>query len=286
MLPYCLDSNGALESSLLNLIRNHIFSMSSKIIVVGNEKGGTGKSTTAIHVVVGLLRLGLKVASIDLDIRQSTLSCFLQNRRKYNFKTDRPGILMPEHYTTDSIPEVKWLDDLIAEISERFEVVVIDTAGADSELSRRGHSYADTLITPLNDSLIDLEVLAHVDVETQKITSPSQYAEMVFEQKIIRAQRDGGVIDWIVLRNRLSNLDAHNKRLVGSLLDDLSRRIGCRVIAGLGERVIFRELFLKGITMMDLRDGDGEISLSLSNVAARQEVRNLIAAIKLPDMGV
>jgi chromosome partitioning protein len=260
--------------------------MSSQIIVVGNEKGGSGKSTTAMHLVVGLLRLGLKVASIDLDIRQGTLSRFLKNRGKYNLKTDGPRFLMPEHYTTDSMPEIRWLDDLIVETSERFDAVVIDTAGADSELNRRGHSYADTLITPLNDSLIDLDVLANVDVERQKITSPSQYAEMVFEQKIVRARRDGGSIDWIVLRNRLSNLDARNKRLVGSLLDALSCRVGFRVIAGLGERVIFRELFLKGITMMDLRSGDGEISLSLSHVAARQEVRNLIEEIKLPDMGV
>jgi chromosome partitioning protein len=274
-----------LQSATLKIIRNQIFSMSSHIIVVGNEKGGSGKSTTAMHLVIGLLRLGLRVASIDLDIRQGTLSRFLENRRKNNSKLGAPGLPMPEHHTTDIIPDVKWLDDLMADVSERFDVVVIDTAGADSELSRRAHSYADTLMTPLNDSLIDLDVLAHVDVETLKIVRPSQYAEMVFEQKIIRAKRDGGSIDWIVLRNRLSNLDARNKRLVGTLLDDLSRRVGFRVIAGLGERVIFRELFLKGITMMDLREGDGEISLSLSHVAGRQEVRSLIEAIKLPDIG-
>jgi chromosome partitioning protein len=286
MVPYCLDSARALQSVSLNIFRNQIFSMSSHIIVVGNEKGGSGKSITAMHVVIGLLRLGLKVASIDLDIRQGTLSRFIENRQKHNLKAGGHKLPMPEHFTTDAMPGIKWLDDLMADISKRFDAIVIDTAGSDSELSRRGHSYADTLMTPLNDSLIDLDILAHVDVETQKIANPSQYAEMVFEQKIIRAQRDGGSIDWIVLRNRLSNLDARNKRLVGNLLADLSRRVGFRVIAGFGERVIFRELFLKGITMMDLRDGDGEISLSMSHVAARHEVRNLINAINLPDMGV
>ena len=257
--------------------------MSAHIIVIGNEKGGSGKSTTAMHLVSGYLRFGHKVASIDLDLRQGTLTRYLENRRR-NAEAQGTLLPMPEHFTHGPVPDVAWLDDVMADVSQRFDVVIIDTPGADSELGRLGHSYADTLLTPLNDSLIDLDVLAQVDAETQKISRPSQYAEMVFQQKITRARRDGGSVDWIVMRNRLSNLDARNKRLVGDLLNDLSSRVGFRVVEGLGERVIFRELFLKGVTMIDLRDGDSEISLSLSHVAARQEVRNLIAAINLPEV--
>ena len=258
--------------------------MNAHVIVIGNEKGGSGKSTTAMHLISGLLRLGYKLASVDLDIRQGTLTRYLENRQRHAEK-QRQGHPMPEHHTIDDMPNESWLDDLMADLAGRVDVVIMDTPGADSTLSRQGHSYADTLLTPMNDSLIDLDVLAHVDVETKSIVRPSQYAEMVFQQKIARARRDGGSMDWLVMRNRLSSLDARNKRLVGHLLTDFSRRVGFRVVEGLGERVIFRELFLNGVTMMDLRDGDGEISLSLSHVAARQEVRNLIAAINLPEVG-
>jgi chromosome partitioning protein len=257
--------------------------MSAHVIVVGNEKGGSGKSTTAMHLISGLLRLDYKVASVDLDIRQGTLTRYLKNRQ-HHAERQGQGLPMPEHHTIDEMPDNSWLDGVMADLAERFDIVIIDTPGSDSVLGRQGHSHANTLLTPMNDSLIDLDVLAQVDVETQRIARPSQYAEMVFQQKIARARRNGGSIDWLVMRNRLSSLDARNKRLVGDLLTDLSRRVGFRVVEGLGERVIFRELFLKGVTMMDLRDGDGEISLSLSQVAARQEVRNLIAAINLPEV--
>ncbi|MBT3764625.1 MAG: AAA family ATPase [Rhodospirillaceae bacterium] len=257
--------------------------MNTHVIVIGNEKGGSGKSTTAMHLISGLLRSGYKVASVDLDFRQGTLTRYLENRQDHA-KGQEQELPMPVHHTIDEMPNESWLDEVMADLADRVDIVIIDTPGADSALGRQGHSYADTLLTPMNDSLIDLDVLAHVDVETQKISRPSQYAEMVFQQKIARARRDGGSMDWIVLRNRLSSLDARNKRLVGDLLNDVSNRVGFRVVDGLGERVIFRELFLKGVTMMDLRDGDGEISLSLSHVSARQEVRNLIAAIKLPEI--
>ena len=49
-------------------------------IVVGNEKGGAGKSTLAIHIVCGLLHAGRRVAIIDLDLRQRSMSRFFANR--------------------------------------------------------------------------------------------------------------------------------------------------------------------------------------------------------------
>src|SRR3546814_6757451 len=50
------------------------------VIVVGSEKGGTGKSTTAIHLTVGLMKLGFRVGTIDLDARQGTFTAFWRNR--------------------------------------------------------------------------------------------------------------------------------------------------------------------------------------------------------------
>ena len=57
---------------------------SAHVIVVGNEKGGAGKSTLSIHLSVALLKAGYKVACIDLDTRQQTLTRFFENRKSWS----------------------------------------------------------------------------------------------------------------------------------------------------------------------------------------------------------
>jgi chromosome partitioning protein len=255
--------------------------MSAHVVVVGNEKGGSGKSTVAMHLIVGFLKTGQSVASIDLDLRQATLSRCMGNRRVHELAQglDLP---MPEYVGFDTVEgdEEGWLKELVPRLAADFDVLVIDTPGSDNSLNRLGHSFADTLITPLNDNLIDLDVLARVENESVKIISPSHYAEMVWEQKKAKAIRDGGSIDWIVVRNRLNSLDARNKCRMERLLRDLSSRIGFRIVSGLGERVVDRELFLSGLTLMDSQAIAGDEGLTLSQVKARQEVRNLVEAVR------
>ncbi|MCZ6607399.1 MAG: AAA family ATPase [Alphaproteobacteria bacterium] len=262
------------------------------VIVVGNEKGGTGKSTTSMHLIVALLKLGRSVASIDLDVRQGTLTRYMDNRRAFAAAPGR-RLPMPVHVViqarTDAPSgaaraEEDRLSSLIEQLAPLHDVIVIDTPGNDAGLTRLGHSYADTLITPLNDSFMDLDVLARVDGDSMRIIGPSQYAEMVWKQKMTRAQRDNGFIDWIVMRNRLSSLDARNKRRMARILRELSTRLGFRLVPGFGERVVFRELFLRGLTMMDLRDVAGPDALTLSQIAARQEVRTLVEGIRFASL--
>ena len=132
----------------------------------------------------------------------------------------------------------------------------------------------------MNDSLIDFDLLARVDPNTEKVLGPSVYSEMVWRARQLRAQAGLKPIDWIVTRNRMSNLQAKNKRKVGGLLTELSKRIGFRLAPGFSERVIFRELFLNGLTLLDLEGA----AMSLSHVAARQEVRELLKTLDLPDV--
>lgn len=255
------------------------------IIVVGNEKGGTGKSTVSMHLIVTLLGMGLSVGSIDIDARQATLTRYIQNR-KGRKDTAELGLAVPDHVavppTADPAADESRLLETMQRLREAHDVVVIDTPGSDHYLSRLGHSFADTLITPLNDSLVDLDVLARVDPQTMKIVRPSHYAEMVWETKKTRAMRgEKAVVEWIVLRNRLAHLDARNKQSMEKLLADLSKRIGFRVVPGLGERVIYRSLFLEGLTLLDLRHKILGFDMNMSNVAARQELRSLVDAIGL-----
>lgn len=257
--------------------------MTAKIVVVGNEKGGTGKSTVAMHLVVSLLTLGARVGSIDLDARQATLTRYVENRARL-IQSGRT-LPMPEHEpvppTNDPAADEARFLDVLGRLARSCDVVVIDTPGSDHPLSRLGHSYADLLVTPLNDSLVDLDVLAKVDPDSMKIARPSHYSEMVWEARKIRAlrgQREGA--EWFVLRNRLSSLEARNKREMERLVADLAKRIGFRPVGGLNERVIYRELFLKGLTLLDLGEGSG-VEMNMSHVAARQELRRLVDALGL-----
>jgi chromosome partitioning protein len=251
-----------------------------RVIVIGNEKGGTGKSTTAMHLVVALLRDGHSVASIDLDTRQGTLTRYLENRR--NFAEER-GLDLPlpaEHAgeLADATPE--YLEEILEDWIATHDFVVIDTPGGESMLSNVAHEWADTLIAPINDSLVDLDVLARIEAETLEIKGPSHYADMVAEARKLKADRTGEPIDWIVLRNRLSSLHARNKQNVGDILTRLSEQIGFRQGPGLSERVIYRELFLSGLTLLDLRDRGIDVAFTMSHVAARQELRALMLAVQ------
>jgi chromosome partitioning protein len=260
-----------------------------RVVVLGNEKGGSGKSTTAMHLTVALLRHGLSVGVIDLDARQGTLSRYVENRQAF---VSESGLSLPlpevrrversslETRAEAEADETERLDAAVSDLAA-CDYLVVDTPGSDSHLSRLGHSLADFLVTPLNDSFVDLDLLARFDQEGRKIKGPSVYSQMVWEQRQLRARDGRRPVDWIVMRNRLSHLDARNKQKVGQLLDQLAKRIGFRLAPGFSERVIFRELFPKGLTLLDLRETGA--NLSMSHLAARQEVRDLLRALGLED---
>ena len=262
------------------------------VIVLGNEKGGSGKSTTAIHIIVALLREGYRVGAMDLDARQGTLGGTLAARKQFvaskGIDLPLPDFRPVHRATLDNRLEAEAeerdrFDAAFAKLSEGgAEILVIDCPGADTYLSRYGHAHADTLITPINDSFVDFSMLAKVDPDNHDIVNPSIYSEMVWEARKNRFSKDRGRVDWIVMRNRLAASEARNKRDVGETLDALAKRIGFRTIKGFGERVIFRELYLQGLTLMDVREANIGIALGLSHIAARAEVRALVSAIKLP----
>ncbi len=255
------------------------------VLVIGNEKGGSGKSTTALHIAVALMGEGARVATLDLDARQGTLSRYLENRAAYA-KRKAVELTMPTHATvpasTDEADETVRFEAALEPAMASADFVIVDTPGSDTHLSRLAHTWADTLLTPLNDSFIDLDLLARVDPDTLKIVRPSIYAEAVWKQRQLRAIQGGRPVDWVVMRNRLASLAARNKRDMGSVLEALAKRIGFRIAAGLSERVVYKELFLNGLTLLDLKRGKTGPSLTLSHVAARQEVRDLVAALTLP----
>jgi chromosome partitioning protein len=259
----------------------------ARIIVVGNEKGGSGKSTVAMHVSIALLKLGYRVATIDLDTRQKSFTGYIENRRTWAERVGRalelPDHLCLEHESAENEAlGCTALADKIDALGESHDFIVIDTPGREGSLTRLAHSMADTLITPLNDSFVDFDILGTVDPETFAVSAVSHYAQMIDD---VRRQRDlvgNGATDWIVLRNRLSMVNTRNKRLVGQALSQLSQMLGFRTVDGFAERMIFREFFPRGLTAMDdLNEATLGTRPTMSHVTARQEVASLINAMGL-----
>jgi len=244
-------------------------------IVFANEKGGTGKSTTAVHTAIALAATGQRVAALDLDSRQRTMTRYLENRDSTIRRLEKDLPKAAYEVLEDGAP----LDTAIARLSEGADVVVIDTPGRDDAHAREAILKADTLVTPMNDSFVDLDLIGQVHPENFKVTKPSFYAELIWNSRTQRAKATGKSVDWVVLRNRLQHVDSHNLRRVGAALDELARRVGFRVIPGLGERVIYRELFPKGLTLLDF-EHLGEVGIG--HVAARQELREMISGLGIP----
>ena len=263
------------------------------VIVVGNEKGGAGKSTVAMHLAIAILRMGKTVGTIDLDLRQRTLGRYLSNRQiwceKHGVELPCPEdvILAPSaQRDLDLIEEeeTQRFSEAITDLKTRCDFIVIDSPGSDTLYSRLAHSTADSIVTPVNDSFLDFDLLAEIDPDSFQVGKPSVYSEMVWDCRKRKAALQKQSIDWVVMRNRMSMLDARNKRRVGDGLKMLSQRIGFRLAPGFSERVIYRELFPLGLTLLDLTEHGSAVTFTMSHVAARQELRDLLIVLKLPGL--
>jgi chromosome partitioning protein len=270
----------------------HESPQSAHVVVLGNEKGGSGKSTTALHIAVALLKAGQRVATIDLDSRQQSFTHYIDNRRAWAQRA-RIKLELPTHYCVaradgnsveaNEAQEFANFSAAISKIEHSHDVVVVDTPGNDTYLMRLAHSMADTLVTPLNDSFVDFDVLATLDPTNFTVTGESHYAEMVREARRQRRLVDGRLTDWIVVRNRLAALGSRNKKLVGEGIAELAKRMGFRSVDGFAERVVYREFFPRGLTALDDLD---EATLgtrpSMSHLTAREEVIQLLNQLRLP----
>lgn len=261
------------------------------IVVVGNEKGGSGKTTVAMHLACGLLRMGFKVGCIDLDHRQQSLTRYIGNRTAWVERTRVPlpmprfGVVHPSAHELKSqahAEERAAFDAQLAEFAACCDFVVVDCPGADAPLARHAHTYADTLITPINDSLLDLDLLGQLDPVTWELKRAGIYANLVWELRQERRKTHKSGIDWVVTRSRLSALSDRNKKMMAEVLPKMRSVLGFRLSDGFGERVIYRYLFLWGLTVLDLRQSGIDMDLTKSHQSAREEVTALLANLWLP----
>ena len=251
-------------------------------ITFANEKGGTGKSTTAVHVAIALAYKGARVVGFDLDHRQRTMARYIENRAE---TSHRRLINLPtiDCFTVPPIPEEEF-GELVAKHGHDADFILIDTPGRDDPLARFAATHADTLVTPMNDSFVDFDLIGQVEGESFKVRKLSFYAELIWEARIARSRKaieeKRREMDWVVVRNRTGHTEARNVTRIEQALTEMSKRVGFRVASGLSERVIYRELFPSGLTLLDKGHlGD----LGTSHLVARQELRQLLAALRLPE---
>jgi chromosome partitioning protein len=266
-------------------------------VVLGNEKGGSGKSTLAMHVAAALMNAGQRVATIDLDSRQKSFTRYIEFRRDWAKRT-RVDLKIPTHACVARGATLKLDDneaieaaqfaDAISAVEQSHDFVVIDTPGADTHLARLAHSLADTLITPLNDSFVDFDVLGTLDPINLVVTGEGPYAQMVRDARRRRREIDFVRMDWIVVRNRMSQTGARRDGLLGEGLEQLAARLGFRCLEGFAERVIYRELFPRGLTALDApaagEPGNATAAMhaGAQHASVQQEVLRLVDGLKLP----
>lgn len=251
------------------------------VIVISNEKGGTGKSTIAMHLAVKLLQEGFKVATIDMDGRQGSLSKYISNRQSY---CEHKNIFLPipEHFRIEPEPnpylipgEREKFAFKIYELQPQYDAIIIDTPGTKNYLFEEAHKYADTVITPISDSLIDLNVMADIDYEKGRISNPGHYANFIWDTKKYLAAQGKPYLNWIVVGNKISARNSNNKTAVFGYLEKMAKLYGFRFNEGLKDRVIYKELFLEGLTVLDMQNEKLRMKMTMSHLAAKMEIRNL-----------
>jgi chromosome partitioning protein len=261
------------------------------IVVLGNHKGGSGKSTLAMHIATGLMKEGRRVASLDLDVQQRTFTHYVENRRAWS-KEKGLTLSVPSHYCVDDLAadksaltdqgRISLVAEAVAAFEPSYDFIVIDTPGGASPVSIFAHGLADTLITPVNDSFVDLDVILSLRSSQEQLPTTSRYTEAVRRALEARHAVTKRKMDWFVVRNRMLPLASRNARDVHKVLEASAQKSGFHTATGLSERVIYREFFPIGLTAFDsLETSLLGVKPTLSHVLARQEVRQLITSVHL-----
>lgn len=258
--------------------------MKNTVIVVGNEKGGSGKTTTCMHLIATMLYLQKKVGSIDLDHRQLSLTAYINNR-----KANYPQHPVPQHLAirqcnVDSLQILKKLQEeeivcAIETLCQSNEFIIIDTAAGNHPASQIVGAYADIIITPMNDSFVDMQLIMEGNGE---VFRPGVYSNLVWQQKIVRAAKTQKGLDWVIIKNRTSHMVSHNTQKINKILQEVSQKLGFRIVPGLSERTIYRELFLQGLTLLDIEHLG--MKLTPSHILARQELRSMLQELQIPNL--
>ena len=235
----------------------------AKVITFANEKGGVGKSTLAFHTAIHLARAGQKVLTIDLDRRQRSLDRALCNRaataRSLGVDLPMPRHIVLEHQSGAMLAQE------ISRAGSDCDIVVIDAPGHDSPIARRAIALAETLVTPVNPTFIDIDSVAHFSAASLAFVKPGSFAQTVSALRDARTEHGLPATDWLLVRNRVRQCEKRQLARFDRAIGQLPAKLGLRVLPGLTERVGYRELFLFGLTHADCRSLPGMAGVKVSD---------------------
>jgi chromosome partitioning protein len=200
-------------------------------------------------------------------------------------------LAIPHHHVIDTAPqdsrtvaeedERRRLAEAVDDLRSRCDVIVLDCPGGDPPLARSAHQLADCLVTPINDSFVDLDLLLQFRPGSFQVLDLGVYFRLIWQIRNERRKANQDVFDWVVLRNRLSGLADQNKRNLIWVLEKIAPIMRFRLADGLGERIIFRQLFQQGLTVFDIDEPDVGLAPTKSHSAALGELHGLLDALHL-----
>ena len=251
---------------------------SGHVITFANEKGGVGKSTLAFHTAIALSHQGLKVLVVDCDRRQQSIHRLLE-ARDATARTLKVALPRPLHFALERASGAILCQE-IDRVAPDADVVVIDLAGHDSPIARRGIALADTVVTPVNCSHADLDPIGRMNPVSHKFKQAGPFAEVVGELRDQRAAMGIVPFDWVVIKNRMRNCEQRLIASVDQSLATMAGQLGFRLAQGLTERLAYRDLLPFGLSHMDLK-----LIPQLGQLRAAQarEMRQLMIDLQLPE---
>ena len=196
------------------------------ILLVGGEKGGTGKSTLTINLAVKFAQTNAEVIIVDAD-KQGTTSTWSTLRDEEN--------ILPRIPCVQKFGKMMHME--LNDLNEKYDVIIIDAGGRDSVELRASMLAADVLLTPIRASQSDAWTLDHLE-------------NLINESMIINPELE----TYIVVNQAPTNPSISEVNEINQLLEDFEVfKVAKSIIR---DRIIFRHSFREGLSVSEANKKD------------------------------
>jgi len=193
------------------------------IVLIGGEKGGTGKTTLATNLAAMRALSGRDILLIDTD-PQGSANYWAQSRDEENISPRIPCI----QKFGKSLPRD------VQDLATRYQDIIIDAGGRDSVELRSALVVVEKIYIPIQPSQFDIWTLNQMDelVESAKVFNPDLQAK-------------------VIISRSSTNPSVHESAETGKLLDDFVNLELTDVI--IRDRIAYRKAAKDGLSIIELK---------------------------------